>query len=300
MSVLRTVEAVPSRVAGVGRYLAIRTNGEERAKVEAMLSPPRLGKGNTNMIKQVISECLNMSLLETTGENGDKLALSPAASETLKRGQVSAEAMRELLGELLLTPDNDRNHDLCQMLAWFLAQDIVALYNGLEARNKSEALIKELDAQFGNSWTGTKNKEQLDNFCFWAIYLGLGRLISTRADNSERLLPDPTHYIIASLPALFGEASEMGLPEFLERLTQRCPVFEGGSFYGEIKHYLKTREAEYLPSSMALALSRLRYRGIVELERRADAPGRLMPNTAERYTHIVWKRSGKTRSRRRS
>ncbi len=296
MSVLRTVEAVPSRVAGVGRYLAIRANGEERAKVEAMLSPPRLGKGN--MIKEVIGECLNMSLLETTGESSDKLVLSPTASETLKRGHVSAEAMRELLGGLLLTPDNDRNHDLCRLLAWFLAQETTTLSGGRDARDKRDALSRQLDTQVGSNWFGLTNEAQLDNFGYWAVYLGFAWQCSTMADKSERLLPDPTGYIFASLPVLFGEAAEMGLPEFLESLAQRCPVFEGGAFYGEIKHHLKAREEEYLPSSMALALSRLRYRGVVDLERRADAPGRLMPSVAERYTHIVWKRPGKTRSRK--
>lgn len=284
MSVLRTVEAVPSRVAGVVRYLLrCPRQREERDRLEAALSPASLRseQRETPMVREVILECHRLGL---TVSEGDDVRMADCVLERLGRGRFDDRVYRDVVVDLVMEPGNSENQDLATLLAWFLAQDPTRFVGDL--LGLSDLVRKQLGAN-----ALVMNDNVYRDFRYWSVYLGFAKVLTT-AGKPERLLPDPTAYIERSLPALFTEGRRVpvGLPDVLSRLAARCPVFEGGRAYEEIRRFLPARSDGHVAGALSLALLRLRDREIVHLSVKSDAVSVVLLDGTDqaRFTHAAW------------
>lgn len=283
---MRTVEAVPSRVVGVGRFLLSCKDGrEQQAKVEAMMSPSTLKNAPEDgatapitapgeaMIRKVIRECCAMGLCSL--QDG-VLSLSPEASEAFPKARFDAEKMRVLLRRLILRLQPDANRDLGLVLTWFMEQDPLTF--GIGKGDRRAALMAELRAQTGEGQLQVTNNNPADNFSYWAVYLGLGWKMSLGAANTERLVPDPTPFLSRQLPDFLPLRETLPLSSFLEQLAFACPVFRGSEWHSELeqKGSLPPRESQYLPPALAFAFKRLEEQSRLKLVFRGDADSLLL------------------------
>lgn len=312
MSVLNWA-VVPSRVAGVCRFLlTCPKQRASRAHIEAMMSPPSLraragesdedetGTGKSEnrgeMIRLVLRHCATMGLTEPWGDKDSGLVLSEAVRAAFPPDaalpHVNSQAMRRLLRHLVLNVETGANADYGAVLTWFLAQDPLTF--ATNKGNRREAFDAELKAQFGISRLGVTNNTINDNFAYWTIYLGFAWRMSLTG-NTERLVPDPTTFLIDELPLLCAElAAEDGKVEFpalLQRLAALCPAFEGGPWHA------RARAQDHLPPgrggvspALSFALKRLESRGVLRLDIEGDAQRAVLQIGSERQevAHIRW------------
>lgn len=102
---------------------------------------------------------------------------------------------------------------------------------------------------------------------------------------------DPTAYIRRHLPQLLDRAGEeVALPNFMQVLADRAPVFEGGRFREGIEEKVGRREPNHLSESTAFALLRLEEEGHIELTMPSDATALNLPTAGNvrRFSHINW------------
>jgi len=289
MSVLKTVEAVPSRVAGVFRFiLSSDREGVSRGQLERLLSPETiLTDSGRDMVKKVISECQKMRLLAEVDRNGNKvIALSDGASSMYPELVFELPLFRMLIVKLVIGKDREENEnrDLCDVLAWFLAQNTYTIGSGYENFNE---LLRH---QAGVSRLGLTNEAMYDQFRYWSVFLGFAGVHGNRRTRKHHLIPDATGFLSNHLAALYEHEDSDQLPmvEMLDRLTSICPLLKGGQFHGNISHFLPEEAPEYIPVSLSHALLRLQDRKILELLTIADHDGRILnvPDQRDKVTHV--------------
>ena len=280
MSVLTEAYAVPSRMAGVFRYL-LHARGQKDSldALTRMLAPESLGRkgdreadageegAGKDMVRKTVSECLASGLLVPVG---DDLALNPALPAHARAELTAVEIFPMTLVNLFFGSSRDTNHDLGLAIAWYLTQDACAAPG-----NWSDVERVLID-------TGLKDTLRLSDVRYhmledWVCYLGFGW---THALGDKRLTPDPTAHLRVRLPDLFPGArgSRHPFPEVMGRLAAACPVFEGGSLRTRIEELGFARDLHALSSTTALAWLRLRDEGIVELHHESDALTMLLPD----------------------
>lgn len=283
---MRIGEAVPSRLVGVTRYLLSCKNGREQlSKVEAMMSPSTLknapedgataptAAASASMIRKVILECCGMGLCS---RDEGVLSLSPDAMAAFPKAQFDPEKMRSLLRQLILRPESEANKDFGYVLTWFMAQNPVTF--GVDKGGRKVAFMAEIHDQGASRELGISNDVPVDNFSYWAVYLGFAWKMSLGGANSERMLPDPTPFLMQHLPELLPPRETVSIFAFLGRLAEFCPVFEGGQWHSDLngRSALPPREAQYLPPALEFALKRLEEGGRLKLVFRADADSLLL------------------------
>ena len=287
MSVLGVGEAVPSRIAGVFKYLLrCERRREKRQSLEEMLSPDRLRPPEGGiMVKRVIDECNKMKLTEEDKAN-EMISLSQTAWDKHPGTDFDPHRFRTLLICLIMDPVNAENHDLCRLMAWFLAQNVTTI------RGDQEGLEKALRQQIGPERLGLTSDVRYGNFRDWSVFLRLAWAHKLLVGSGLQLVPDPTNYIESQLPDLGANAPRgvVALPEFVSKMASRCPVLEGGCFYDAISQWLPEKAPELLSSATSLALLRLERRRVIKLEKRSDAPGMVIKAGSEsrRITHLHW------------
>jgi len=290
MSILRTLVVVPSRIAGVFRYLLISEgNRENRDVLEKILAPKLIlpTPASGDMVKDVISECCKMGLTtEIVKKETREICLSKTTRQLYPGSIFDAIKFRMLVNELIMDKNNKENHDMCKLLAWFLTQDVGTMNGSYEGL--SQALRNQID----EGRLGLTNKSRYDNFRFWSVFLGFASVFRNLKAGTEQLIPNPTNFLERKLPEVFGhnQNREMALPDLMHIISETCPILDDGIFQKEITQSLPTREPERISSAMSLALLSLRDKKIISLETRADAPGLVvMENvTSLRITHIIY------------
>ena len=84
------------------------------------------------------------------------------------------------------------------------------------------------------------------------------------------------------------------IQEFIDRLAKKCPLFETGKFREIIEVNIDGRQPNYLSTSSAFALFRLRDEGYIQLKRESDADLMILPKANNqvdddgRISHITW------------
>jgi len=290
MSVLRTVEAVPSRIEGVFRYMLERTSrSERRTRLEYALAPSQLvtRAGETsNMVSSVINECKKMGLLEERDENGEKAVAVPQHILTLYgRKSFDNIAFRRLLLRLIADPANDENHDLCRAISWLLAQD------PFRFQGNQTGIMQTLYEQIGDQRLGMTNASQIDDLRYWSVYLGFAWTHKPlRSEGAWRLVPDATAALGLLLGDLFSTLGSGPVPidTLLQSLWQICPIFPGGQFYRAIAEHVVQPSAEYVIPALGLAWLRLRDQKRIELVTMSDAASRVLLDGSDRVlcTHV--------------
>lgn len=294
MSVLASFEAVPSRIAGVFRYLlTCQEHRDTYARLEVMLSPPTLHteSGRGRMIREVLKECDNMDLLEVTEETNERqVSLHQKVLGSYPGRAFVLERFRTLLADLIIDQTNPNNHDLCLLIAWLMAQ------NPLLLRGDYDSVNKELGIQIGDERLGLTTERPLyDDFCYWVTFLGFAWTHRSAEGAKPLLVPDPTRYLQNQLPSLLDARTGQDLPlwSFMEELASRCPVFRGGYFHAQVARkasLLPASEPGHLPGSLSCALLRLQEKRLLTLKALPDADMMLLfdGKVTEHYTHLRW------------
>ena len=117
---------------------------------------------------------------------------------------------------------------------------------------------------------GMTNDSRYQQAVYWARALGF---VSRSNLGEEVVIPDPTCAIERRLDALLPGDTEKLLSAFLAELADRCPVFEGGIVRTEVEAMFRPelhRDAGSVSPSTALALHRLKMRGLIDLRRLDD------------------------------
>jgi len=236
------------------------------------------------MIGLVIDECRKMGLTTHEGDIGNlQVRLSERTRSLYGRKDFDIDQFKKLLRTLLMDEENPANHDMCCLLAWFLAQDVSKFpgyHKGLSEQHKAYFGTGLNDAQFGDLRD-------------WSLFLGLAWRYRNYipGQGGVRLVPDPTEYVLSFLRDYFtrGNAEGIALPELVAKLADDCPVLQGGFFYKKIGAHLPKVDRGSLSSALSLALLRLEERDIVRLESRSDAPVMVLHDgkNTRRVTHVV-------------
>jgi len=236
------------------------------------------------MATKVINECQKVGLLTETSYKGNQvIALSDKALSMHPSIEFNLRRFRKLVCKLILDIDNKENHDLCRLLAWFLAQNIYTIRSGYDSFNG--LLLR----QVGGERLGLTNESLYDQFRYWSTFLGFAVAYGSRKARSYSIIPDPTVYLEDHLPALYEDQDKDELPmlQVLPRLTSLCPVLEGGAFYDDISQWLPEKDPEYISTSLSHALLRLQERKVINLRSLPDHSGKVIDDQKRsKVTHI--------------
>jgi hypothetical protein len=276
MSVISALTATPNRIEILCRLMSgPGEGGMERGDVQAMLSPSALRRqGNTDsggMAQEVVSEALRLGLIESVAQE-DKSALL----RFVPPAEPAEQEIRTRLERLLLNPDRaaeagQRGFPLA--MAWFLAQDPA------RPLRFSENIRQEiLDQCGGEDDFGLTNLSRAEQFAYWARFLGYAWHMGV-PDRPDAVVPDPTEALTRLLPQLLAGHGDVPLQAVMDAWRTACPVLEGGTARQELEERLiaeRQRPADRLSRSTSLALTRIERRGLIRMQRLADAPALLL------------------------
>jgi hypothetical protein len=280
MSVLTNVVVVPSRVAGVYRFLADHPDGVSLEETYQSFMPSATTDETSgeprNIIEKTVLEGANAGLWTT---DDDLLTLSSEAEE------MDDEALRTVIEESIWAEEGV-NDDLGRAIAWFLAQD--PLDGGWTLNRVEETL---LNTPFADEVGITKNTKY-GSFRDWVCYLGFGWQVDVNGSDTQGLLPDPTAYLRRRLPNLVSApGEEMTMAQFMQRLAALCPVFESGRVRRSVDDTFSSRPENHMAASTSFALQRLGRSGLLQIDAKADAPN---PRVLQRgsktiqASHVTW------------
>lgn len=289
MSVLKTALATPSRMRGIFRYLLqAPKQRENKEKLTRLLSPDKLSEGrNKNaehpMFDAALRESIKCGLLI---EENEEIAINGNLPEASRHPQTGDKLLPDTLVQLFFASDNEDEADLARLIAWYLAQDIYdapGTWEEVEQRVAEQRVAESLDLKISsNSLFG----QVADWMCYlgfaWGHALGANKII----------VAEPTAYLRRNLKGLFqGEAqAKLSLSEFIDRLAEKCPLFETGKFREQVEEKIALRLPNHLSTSTAFALFRLQDDGYIQLKKESDADLFILPRVgnAERISHIIW------------
>jgi hypothetical protein len=157
-----------------------------------------------------------------------------------------------------------RAADFARGLSWVLAQDI---YNLPASADDIEALER---GQVPSPHFIFQNKTRWPGLRVWGRYLGFA------SGEESNFLLDPTEAVRDELSAILGKGETMAAEVFLDELSTRLPVLDGGRYRKEVEASLRPESwrppAEtQLSMSLSMALRRLDLNGTIVLESKADA-----------------------------
>lgn len=268
----------------VYRYLcSCDESGVTKDDLRQILCPPALQSGLAN---DVINEAHRLGIIDTTPAGSYRLA-----SELR---QVPNTSFLDWLEARLLDPDHAERVGQANFpyaLAWFLEQDPAEPF---EFGDNITGLIAEQCGPDAAAFE-MSNRARSQNFVYWAQYLGYAWRLSV--GNYEAIMPDPTRAIERHLSHLLKETGELLMEDLLDAWAIRCPVLEGGTARLQVTELCRShipRDPKLLSRSTSTALLRLEQRGVVKLERRADAAAYTLntrPNPRP-VSHVIWQIEG--------
>jgi hypothetical protein len=181
------------------------------------------------------------------------------------------QSLLSFLEPILVGARTDRSagqENMPKMLEWLLVQDPDAPIdlNGNLGSQTEEILNSTASAQM---------------FAYWARFLGY----AWHFQGAGRwwLVPDPTEALSRHLPRILGGEGDVQLISLPERWAADCPVLEGGPH-----RPFDTSNPLFSPAT-SLALDRLAQKGIIRLDRQADAPTVLLSigDNTKAYSHVA-------------
>lgn len=294
MSVLKNSLVVPSRFRGIYRYLLHAKDQQENLEILAKrLSPDKLVENKPSarpMFEASLRESLKCGLLL---ERENSIAINPELPEIARDPATGDRELPNTLADLLFGSENQDEHDFGLLGAWYLCQDVYNPPNTWEdVQNATRD--QKVDVTLGLKMTSDTLYGQMFH---WMRYMGL--LWSHTLNKKTVSVPDPTLYLKRNLRYLFTTAGKkVAIREFIDRLAKKCPLFETGHFREEVESHLAdpqlTRQPNYLSTSTAFALFRLKEEGYIQLKRESDADLILLPkirgevDDSGRVSHIIY------------
>lgn len=275
MSVISTVEAIPSRLKIIYEYLEGKT-AEDRSRVMAVLAPRALARigasGDPSLatVDNSLAEAIQLGLV--LNENG-KLTARPI-DKALRKKYGLDRAFIDLAEWLLLSeesPGRESQRTFPFALAWLLMQ------SPREPLQFSGNKVNKLRGQIGEGDEyQLTNESSWQNLCYWARALGYCTWFSSNGE--AMVISDPTEALRRHLDAMLPAKEPLRVVDALGLLAKRCTVIDGGVVREEVEsRSLGTlRESSKLSQSTSFALSRLESLGAVHLRALADAETRTL------------------------
>jgi hypothetical protein len=285
MSVISSLPVTPNRIEIVYRYLRYcGDNGVAKDDLMQTLSPPALksGSGRSSIAQDVVREASRIGIIVLDSDGCYRL--SPELRDTHDLD------LLEWLESILLDPVRAKKAgqpDFPYALAWLLEQ------NPAEPFEFGDNIAGLIASQCGTDVNafGMTNRARSQNFVYWAQYLGYAWRL--KVGSIEAIMPDPTQAIERHLSQLLKEPGESLIEDLLYTWATQSPVLEGGAARIKIVELCRGdshRDPKLLSRSTSIALLRLEERGVIRLERRADAEAytlNIKPNPRP-VSHVAW------------
>ena len=257
MSLLHTVESVPSRVRGLFSYLLTLEGGIAQGDLVRTLSPQIL-QDNQHCARKTIEEAQELELIEI---NQDKIVTLHTGLQVHERDPKNRSLVTEMLPSIITrlafnNPNNTKNSNLGQAIAWVLTR---SLFDKPLDWNQAE---NELGKPLG------LNDVRFINLAHWITYLGFAQ------EEGTALVADPTIAVRRGLKTVLSDQSTKDLSSVIQTLANKLSVIDGGNHNKElIEKYpnLAAVDGRVSPS-LSIALLRLKEEGFIKLEHRADSP----------------------------
>lgn len=293
MSIITTVEAVPSRLYAIYASLFNSENGEGRERLESWATPPSLknsgedGEGPaTALFVHSLQEARRLGLIE---EATDKVSLTLEARNGGKKGDDSEAYFRAYMLRTLFDPVRAEE---AQQSAFMVALTWLLSTNPLKPMSFSDDPNVAIKMVIGEHARKTECTIALNyqNMLYWARYLGFATVVGN--GTSRRVIPDPNTAIAEALPKIFADDDELPIENFLTRLAAIYPVFEKGSVrerFDEMRLVPRSGLDTRLSATTSIALQRLADGQRLGLRSAADAPARILDFGARegRVSHIA-------------
>jgi len=282
----------PETLPGVARVLfralqAADGFGLPKDELAASVAPAALPRGEraapgpgSRGFDHTLAACLTISLFE---RDGDVIRLHPGLPDSARDRRRRDQEFRPLVCDLVLADavnhglwdSSEGARDLTRALAFYLAQNPLRPPGPW---NDPDGVDVAQERQFRAGEVIFSNDTRWGAFDRWATFLGFGSRLPRSCQltrDKDVLVPDPTEVIRRVIPLeLTGQRQEISV--VVERLSQRIPVLDGGSYRREVEAKMKPEtirgSAEELSPSLAHALLRLRGEQVIVLEDLADAP----------------------------
>ena len=234
-------------------------------------------------LKRVRSSRLRWTQLGLFEEGeGDVVRIAPSVDIPRNKGKAE-RLLPHVMTHLALASHNNAHFwdaeksasaDFTRGVAWMLAQNV---YSAVFVANH-EAEAVENSQLGGTDRSLFRNNTRWNGFKSWAPFLGFGTLETV--SGNKAFLIDPTVAVRNNLDAVFTDASELPVSEFVDRLAAQLPVLDRGSYRREVESQLNPRHWEVLKeqeisTSLTRALIRLREAGVLRLDNRSDSPSRM-------------------------
>jgi len=270
MSLLHTIESVPSRIRGLFSYLLTLEQGIAQEDLEMILSP-RILQDNQNCARKTIKKAQELKLIEI---NNDKIiTLHPELLEN-ERNPKDTGLVTELLPSIITrlaftNQNNSDNEDLGLAISWVLTRS--PLDTPLDW-SQADIKLRDLNTSKGinipRHALGIENTATFGNLKHWITYLGFAR------EEDSALVSDSTIAIRKGLKTVLPDKNTKDLSNVIKTLAKILPVIDGGrhnlSLLDRYPNLIKPTNGR-LSSSLSMALFRLKEEGYIKLEHRADS-----------------------------
>lgn len=291
MSVITSVTAVPNRMTIVWALLVERgKEGIVAEELASLVRPVALQRrqgdgsepGSAVMFNEVITEMQNLGIITRTREG--LVTLTPEAPTR------DSSSLIEYIERILLDPESAVEHgqrSFAEAMAWFLTRDP---YRPLPWKGGYKGQVSEDCGEDTGAFDLT-DEARSQQFVYWAVYLGFAWRLSV--PSQEAVFPDPTAVLARNLPSIILSKDPLPIAELMASVAERFPVFEGGRAREKIESLLPAnlrRHERQLSRSTSLALERLEVKGLLSMERVADAPAfNLDSGSRPRpVSHVTW------------
>lgn len=280
MSILNNLEAMPNRIKAIAEIVAIQEKIGSDELFRRFVPKEEKKEQYTNFLR----EAFRMGILV---ENKEKniITLNPNLSKNQVLNLV--EFKKVCLSHLIQKNSIQftGNEVFPRAIAWLLTRPIGPY---LKARDEyKKYIVNDLN---GNIDFDLTNYSRCDMLCYWAKFLGFIEMFAFD-DNNKFCNPDPTNALYLIIKSVLEINQQIPIQKAIEKIGQYMPVFETGHFRTEIESKLKLpRQSNYISQSTSLALSRLKERGVIELNCLSDSPSLLLSTldkTDRAISHIT-------------
>ena len=279
MRAITQVGATPNRVAIIYDVLAdAGPDGLERVVLEALITPPTLvddpGARRRQCLPPIASASARISGYSSR-RRGEVRLIDP--SRPIFLSAVEARAIDQPTSAV--QPDGW----LAGAVSWILCQNP---RHPLPFGQSNAVNRLRVDMGPGGPTFGMTSNPPWHMVVYWSRALGY---VERMPMPDEMVVPDPTRALARRLIRLLPAGVERPLPGLLADLAVDCPVLDGGRLRREVETLAKiTREPNVASASLALALVRLKARGMLEFASLSDGQAVFIEGLPDgRATHVM-------------
>jgi hypothetical protein len=265
MSVISVLTAMPNRISIVYDFLSAHHDVFfKKNELIDILSPSSSSSNEESEDKGkkiadgVISEMIRLELISIDGNGKVKASNSPLG-------------LRKDLYKKLFDPNKYetvyKQGDLVEGAVWLLCQDP---FSPIQKSAKHAELLREQLPDSDELIHSYRSDARFQNLAYWTRYLGLSEWMSL--GGIDYVVPDPSRLLLEFLPQIFAIEKDLHVDNFLQKLRELCPLFEGGVIRESIEaRLLKKRDNSHFSRSTSLSLQKLSMNKIINLDFESDA-----------------------------